>query len=71
MEKILYRCDPDKNTECRKMFCSRHGGFGGNICRATTRPEYAERDEAGNLIIEPRLRDKIARETARDANGTD
>ena len=49
-EKTLYRCDPDRNTECRKTMCFRHGGFCGMVCRATTKPEYAARDEAGNLM---------------------
>ena len=49
-KKTLYRCDPDRNKECRKTMCFRHGGFCGMVCRATTKPEFAARDEAGNLM---------------------
>lgn len=62
----LYRCDPDRNTACRKTMCFRRGGR----CRATRKPECAARDDDGNLIMEPRLREKKACETARE-NGWD
>lgn len=62
-EKTWYKCDPDRNTECRKMMCFRRGGFGGTVCRRTSKPECAERDAEGNPIIAERWRGKT--------NGTD
>ena len=58
-EKIFYRCDPEKNTECRKRGCFRRGGK----CRATSRTECAVRDADGKPVEEFRVRDR--------RNGTD
>ena len=33
---MLYRCDPEKNTECRKTACFLNGG----PCMHTTKKEY-------------------------------
>ena len=51
MEKTLYRCDPDKNTECRKTSCYRRYK-GWTRCKATSNPEYAVRDDNGAPIVE-------------------
>lgn len=37
-DKLLYFCDPSKNTECRKTGCYLNGG----PCRHTTHVEYAD-----------------------------
>ena len=59
---ILYRCDPLKNTECRKTMCFINGKM-GHECRATTRREFSARDENGNPVVERVLRG--------DRDGTD
>jgi hypothetical protein len=48
---IWYRCDPEKNTQCRKMICK---GFRGkkNGCFRTKHPEYAQMDENGEPIVD-------------------
>lgn len=38
---ILFKCDADKNTECRKRGCYQRGGE----CRLTKYPEKAVKDE--------------------------
>ena len=45
-EKARYYCDPEKNTECRKIMCFRKGG----PCKRTSNPEHAKKDENGNPI---------------------
>ena len=46
---ILYKCDADKNTECRKTSCHKKGG----PCNKTRNPEFAFKDEkTGKPIIE-------------------
>ncbi len=47
MEK-LYKCDPEKNPECKKTSCFIHGG----CCDNTTNPEAAITDENGKPIEE-------------------
>ena len=51
MEKTFYRCDPDRNTECRKRMCYRSGKKWAT-CKATRNPEYAVRDDNGAPIVE-------------------
>ena len=48
-QKVFYRCDPEKNTECKKRLCSltEHRAFG---CRCTSNPDYAVRDSKGEPI---------------------
>ncbi|MBP3573247.1 MAG: hypothetical protein J6J71_01415 [Prevotella sp.] len=48
----LYKCDPEKNTECKKTICFTNGGE----CSATTNPEAAITDENGKPIEEPALK---------------
>ena len=43
---ILYRCDPEKNTECRKVSCCRSGG----PCEATKKADCAAMDGNGQPI---------------------
>lgn len=38
---MLYKCDPAKNTECKKTFCYLNGGE----CYQTTRKEYCMENE--------------------------
>jgi len=40
----MYKCDPEKNKDCRKRMCQ-------NRCRSTSNPEYAELDSDGNPIV--------------------
>ena len=42
---VLYRCDPEKNKECRKRMCQKK-------CTRTKKPEYAVKDQDGEPIIE-------------------
>ena len=51
-EKTWYRCDPEKNKECRQIRCGIYGG----PCIRTSKAEYAETDANGKPIIEPGLR---------------
>lgn len=48
-KKVLYRCDPEKNTECKKNFCFIRGGG----CRDTANPKAAKLDKRGNKIEIP------------------
>lgn len=48
-KKVLYRCDPEKNTECKKNFCFIRGGD----CRDTANPKAAKLDKRGNKIEIP------------------
>ena len=47
--KIIYKCDPEKNTECKKSFCFIRGGG----CRYTADPRAAKLDKRGNKIEIP------------------
>lgn len=46
MSKVVYICDPEKNTTCSKECCKRFG-----ICRATTDVRFARLDENGKPIV--------------------
>lgn len=37
----LYKCNPEKNTECSKRYCAHNIGARERLCDATTRKEYA------------------------------
>ena len=39
-----YKCDPKKNTACKKTGCYERGGF----CELTLNPEFAKEDESGD-----------------------
>ena len=47
--KKLYKCDPPKNTECKKNFCFLRGGG----CSNTTNPEVAKLNKHGKPIEIP------------------
>ena len=51
MTEVLYRCDPEKNTECRKLMCFRNGKEYGP-CRMTSKPGCAVLDSNGAPIVE-------------------
>ena len=44
MNKVLYKCDCEKNLECSKTSCQ-------IFCTGTIQEEYAVRDEEGKPII--------------------
>jgi len=48
-----YRCDPEKNKECKKRGCAlvKKRGVKGGDCRATHKPECAELNEAGKPVV--------------------
>ena len=46
---VLYRCDAEKNTECKKRGCSHNNKIWK--CRCTSNPDYAQKDENGQPII--------------------
>lgn len=48
-KKVLYKCNPEKNTECKKNFCFLRGGG----CRDTANPNAAKLDKRGNKIEIP------------------
>lgn len=45
-KKVLYKCDPHKNAECKKTGCYIYGG----MCDGTTEKQYAFTDENGEPI---------------------
>lgn len=51
MEKILYKCDPEKNTACRKTHCKFNPAVIGGECDSTSEEQYAVIDDKGNPII--------------------
>ena len=47
-EAVLYWCDPEKNTECRKMGCRYVlRPCEGGVCEATFQRAFARLDENG------------------------
>ena len=51
-EAVLYWCDPEKNTECRKMICRHVLTLAeGGVCEATFNPAFALLDENGQPMI--------------------
>lgn len=55
MEKdgaIMYYCDPEKNTECRKRMCAHlYTLTEGGVCFITMKREFARNDANGNPVI--------------------
>lgn len=51
MVDVLYECDPELNTKCRKSSCLlvHHGRLNG--CELTSHPEYAKKDSEGRPIV--------------------
>lgn len=51
-EAVLYWCDPEKNTECRKMICRHVLTLAeGGVCEATFNPAFALLDEHGKPMV--------------------
>lgn len=48
MNKVVYKCDCEKNLECSKTSCQ-------IFCTGTLKEEYAVRDEEGKPILEAEL----------------
>ena len=44
-KKLFYKCDPEKNTECKKTMCYINGGE----CYSTLNAQYAKADESENF----------------------
>ena len=54
IQETFYRCDPEKNTECKKRGCALIKGrkkAGSFRCEATANPEYAVLNEEGRPIV--------------------
>lgn len=47
---ILYKCDPEKNAQCRKGMCYLNTRC-KHPCRNTKHPEYAQVAENGKPIV--------------------
>ena len=47
---VLYKCDPEKNTKCKKKLCLLYTK-GRYSCKSTKHPEYAVKDENGEPIV--------------------
>lgn len=50
-QKILYKCDPEKNTGCKKTHCKFNPVVIGGECDSTSEEQYAVIDDKGNPII--------------------
>lgn len=49
---VLYYCDPEKNTECRKMGCAHlFTRTEGGVCFITFQREFARTDGNGRPLI--------------------
>ena len=55
IQKTYYRCDPEKNTKCKKTGCALTRGKGKKAgiyrCDATKDPECAMLNEEGRPIV--------------------
>ena len=49
--KILYKCDPEKNTGCKKTHCKYDPCVVNGECDSTSEEQYAVCDDKGNPII--------------------
>lgn len=68
-EAVLYWCDPEKNTECRKMSCRHVLTLAeGGVCEATFNPAFALLDENGKPMIYEKHVDRKRRQKAWDEN---
>ena len=53
MQRTYYKCDPEKNTECKKRGCAlvkKRGRIAGE-CEATSNPDFAKLNEDGKPIV--------------------
>lgn len=57
---IIYRCDPEKNTACRKLGC-RDLYPGEGRCSGTRDPKCAQLDGYGNPIVQAVTQEKTER----------
>ena len=49
---VMYYCDPDKNTECKKRMCAHCLTIlEGGVCFITMHREYARTDANGEPVI--------------------
>lgn len=54
MPKILYVCNPHKNTECTKEMCylNKNNGHQRGLCFGTPKTEYAVLDLDGDPVVD-------------------
>ena len=48
--KVLYRCDPIKNKQCKKTSCAYNKEAKYHFCKLTTDRRYARLDDKGEPI---------------------
>ncbi len=53
MNRTLYLCDPEKNTECKKRSCKYNPAAEYPICDRTSNPAYAVLDKANQPMEAP------------------
>ena len=53
MQRTYYKCDPEKNTECKKRSCAlvKRRGKNPGECSATDNPDFAMLNEDGKPIV--------------------
>lgn len=52
---IWYKCDPAKNTGCKKRTCSYNPSATHRVCDRTSNPAYTMLDEANRPMALPEL----------------
>ena len=50
MKAVLYKCDPEKNTECKKRSCKYNAAALVRVCMATNNAAFAMLDDRGKPI---------------------
>lgn len=48
--KVWYRCDPKKNTGCKKNTCTQNANARFKMCDQTSHRQFALLDQSGNPI---------------------
>ena len=57
MKRVIYKCDPKKNTQCKRTSCKYRERSKLSVieydylCEGTSNPEYAVKGEDGKPII--------------------
>lgn len=53
IQRTFYRCDPEKNTACKKRGCAliRRGKRAGARCEATANPAFAVLNGEGRPVV--------------------
>lgn len=64
---LLYLCDPEKHTECRKTNCVHNPMALNQVCQSTTNPAFAKLDEQGKPIQMPDFLEQLRAEEERNA----